>query len=92
MAHVIQLTVGEFMCSLGVTGCTKSWEAHEHNVKFGENENTAIGESQRLRREGNARINKESAIRPGLAKQIDKVHISRYFKCPYTNPHIAEIA
>jgi hypothetical protein len=31
MAHVIQLALGAFMSSLGVNGCTKSWEAHERN-------------------------------------------------------------
>ena len=38
MAHVIQLALGAFMCSLGVKGCTKSWEAHEREQQFGENE------------------------------------------------------
>ena len=35
MAHVIQLALGAFMSSLGVKGCTKSWEAHERNQQFG---------------------------------------------------------
>jgi len=76
MAHVIQLALGAFMSSLGVKGHTKSWEAHERNQQFGENESIDIGKSQRLRKEGNARINKVSAMRPGLPKIIDKGRIS----------------
>jgi hypothetical protein len=76
MVHVIQLALGAFMSSLGVKGRTKSWEAHERNQQFGENENIEIGKSQRLRKEGNARINKVLAMRPGLAKIIEKVRIS----------------
>ena len=77
MAQVIQLPLGAFMSSLGVKRRTKSWEAHEHNQPFGENEIMNIGKSQRLRKEGNARINMVSAMRPGLAKIIEKVHSSR---------------
>jgi len=76
MAHVIQLALGAFMSSLGVKGRTKSWEAHERDQQFGENESIDIGKSQRLRKEGNARINKVSAMKPGLAKIIEKVRIS----------------
>jgi len=76
MAHVIQLALGAFMSSLGVKGRTKSWEAHERDQQFGENESIDIAKSQRLRKEGNARINKVSAMRSGLAKIIEKVHIS----------------
>jgi hypothetical protein len=76
MAHVIQLAVGAFMSSLGVNGRTKSWEAHKRDQQFGENESIDIGKSQRLRKEGNARINKVSAIKPGLAKIIEKLRIS----------------
>jgi hypothetical protein len=76
MAHVIQLALGAFMSSLGVKGRTKSWEAHERDQQFGENESMDIGKSQRLRKEGNARINKGSAMKPGLAKIIEKVCIS----------------
>jgi len=64
------------MSSLGVKGCAKSWEAHERDQQFGENESIDIGKSQRLRKEGNARINTVSATRPGLAKIIEKVRIS----------------
>jgi hypothetical protein len=76
MAHVIQLALGAFMSSLGVKGRTKSLKAHERDQQFGENESIDIGKSQRLRKEGNARINKVSAIRSGLAKIIEKVRIS----------------
>jgi len=43
-------------------------------------------------KQGNARINNLSAMRPGLAKLIEKVRISRYFESPETTLHIAEIA
>jgi hypothetical protein len=76
MAHVIQLALGAFMSSLSIKGRPKSWEAHERDQQFGENENIDIGKSQRLRKEGNARINMVSAMRPGLAKIIEKVCIS----------------
>ena len=76
MAPVIQLTLGAFMSTLGVNGRTKSWEAHERDQQFGENESIDIWKSQRLRKEGNARINKVSAMRPGLAKIIEKRRIS----------------
>jgi hypothetical protein len=45
MAYVIQLALGAFMSSLGVKGRTKSWEVHEHDQQFGENEGTDIGKS-----------------------------------------------
>jgi hypothetical protein len=70
MGHVIQLALGAFMSSLGVKGCTKSWEAHERDQQFGESESTDNGNSQRLRKDGNSRINNGSARRPGLAKII----------------------
>jgi len=76
MAHVIQLALGAFMSSLGVKGRTKSWDAHEHDQQFGENESMDTGKRQRLRKEGNARINKVSAMEPGLAKISEKVCIS----------------
>ena len=76
MANVIQLASGAFMSSLGVNGHTKSWGAHERDQQFGENESIDIGKSQRLRKEGNARINKVSAMKPGLAKILEKVRIS----------------
>jgi hypothetical protein len=76
MADVIQLALGAFMSRFGVKGRTDYWDAHERDQQFGENESIDIGKSQRLRKEGNARINKVSAMRPGLAKIIEKVCIS----------------
>jgi hypothetical protein len=46
MAHVIQLALDAFVSSLGVKGHTKSWEAHERDQHFGENESIDIGKSQ----------------------------------------------
>jgi len=75
MAHVILLALGAFMSSLSVKGRTKSWEAHERDQQFGVNESVDIGKIQRLRKEGNTRINKVLAMKPGLAKIIEKVRI-----------------
>jgi hypothetical protein len=75
MAHVAQQALGVFMSSLGVKGHAKSWEAHEHDPQFGEIESIDIGNSQRLRKEGNAGINKVSAMRPDIAKIIEEVCI-----------------
>jgi hypothetical protein len=76
MAHSIQLALGAFMSSLGIKGYTKSGEAHECDQQFEENGSVDIGKGHRLRKEGNALINKVSAMRPGLAKIIEKVRIS----------------
>jgi hypothetical protein len=76
MARVIQLALGASMSCLSVKGCNKSWEAHERDQQFGENESIDIGKSQRLQKEGNAIINKVSAMRPSLAKISEKVRIS----------------
>jgi len=92
MVHIIQLALGAFMSSLSVKGRTKSWEAHECDQQFGENESVDIGKSQRLRKEGNVRINKVSAMKPGLAKIIEKVCISRCFESAETDHHVAEYA
>jgi len=92
MAHVIQLALGVFMTTLGVKSCTNSWETHERDQQFGENESIDIGKSQRLRKESNARINTVSAMGPGLAMIIEKVCISRYFESPETDLQIAENA
>jgi len=92
MAHIIQLALGAIMSNLRVKGPTKSWEAHERDQHFGENESTDIGESQRLRNEGYATINKVLAMRPGLAKLIEKVCFSRHCERPETDLHIAENA
>jgi hypothetical protein len=76
MAHVIRLALGAGMNNLHVKGRTKSWEAHARDQQFGENESIDIGNSRRLRKEGNARINKVSAMGPDLAKIIEKGRIS----------------
>jgi len=47
MANVLQLALGAFMSSLGVKGCTKSCEAHEHDQQCGKIESIYIGKSQR---------------------------------------------
>jgi len=85
MAHIIQLALGAFMSSLGVIGLARCWEAHECNEQFGENETIDLGKSQRLRKEGNAGINKVTAKRPELAKVIEKVRISRVVESPETD-------
>jgi len=92
MANVIQLALGAFMSTVGVKGRTKRGEAHERDQQFGDNESTDIGKCQKLRKEGNARIYKVSAMRPRLAKIIEKVHISTYFQSAETDLHIAENA
>jgi len=92
MAHVIQLRLDAFMSSLGVKGCTKSWDAHERDQQRGEIDSVDIGKSQRLRREGKSRINKVSAMKPGLSMIIEKVPISRYFESAETDLQIAENA
>jgi len=76
MAHVIQRALGELISSFGVKGSTKSGEAHQRDQQFGENECIDIGKSERLRKDGNARINKVSAMNPGLPKIIEEVPIS----------------
>jgi len=80
------------MSSLDVKGCNKSWVAHERKQQCGENESTVIGRSQRLRKEGNARINKVPGMRPGLAKIIEKVRISRHVEESEIDLDIAEDA
>jgi len=92
MANVIQWALGAFLSNPGVKCCTKLWEAHEMNQQFGWNECIDIGKSQSLHKEGNTRINMVSAMRPGLAKIIEKVHISWYFESPATYLDIAENA
>jgi len=92
MAQVTQLALSAFLSSLGVKDRTNSWEAHECNQQFGDNDSIDIGKSQRLRKEGNAWINKVSAMRPGVAKQIEKLRISTNFESPDTDLYIAENA
>jgi len=89
MAHIIELSWGAFMSSLGVKGCPKSWESHEPNPQFGENESIDIRKHHRLQTEGNARINQVSAMRPCLANIIGKARISRSFVILESDLHIA---
>jgi len=70
----------------------RSWEAHERDQQFGANESIDIGNSQRLRQEGNSRISKVSAMIPGLANIIEKLRISWYFESPETDLHIPDNA
>jgi hypothetical protein len=77
---------------VGVNGPTKSWNAHELNQPFGENPGIGIGKSQSLRNEGNARMNKVSAMRPVLAMILEKIHILTYFEYPETEHQIEENA
>jgi hypothetical protein len=53
-------------------------------------ETTDIGKSQQLRKEDNARFNNMSAMIPGLAMMIEKVHISTYFDSAETDLNRAE--
>jgi len=76
MAHVIQLASGAFMSSLSLKDRTKSLEAHQCDQQFGDNESIDVGKRQRLRTEGNDRINKVSAMKPVSVKRIEKVRIS----------------
>jgi hypothetical protein len=46
--------------------------------------------TQRLRKEGNARNHKVSAMRPGLANIIEKVRISTYLDSLETDLYSAE--
>jgi len=92
MAHVIQLALRACMSVFGVKGHTESFEALGHDQYFGVNESIDKWKSQRLRREGNGRINNVLAMPPGLAKIIEKVCTSRYFESAETGLHTAENA
>ena len=48
MVNVKHLPSGAFLSSVSVKRRTKSWEAHERNQQFGENESIDIGKSQTL--------------------------------------------
>ena len=80
MAHIIHLSLCAFMGYRGLKGCAKSWEAHERNQQFGQNECIDIGKSQWLRKEGNSGFNTVSAMIPGLAKIFWKQGIWRDFQ------------
>jgi hypothetical protein len=68
---------------------SKGLEAHKHNREFEENETTDIGKSQRLWKEDNTRIIKVSGMRPGFARIIEKVRISRNIQLYETDLHSA---
>jgi hypothetical protein len=78
------------MSSLRVKGDAMSWKAPVHNQQFGENESIEIGKSQRLRKVGNDRLKNVLAMGPGLAKIIEKVWISCYFKSPAADLEVAK--
>jgi len=89
MAHMIQLALDAFMSIRRVKYRTNSWEAHMRDQRFGANESIGIGISQRLQKEGNARIKMVLALRPGLAKIFEKVCILRNFESPETDLYVA---
>jgi len=89
MAHALQLALCAFPSSHSEKRPTNSWEEHEHDQQFGENKSIDIGKSDTLRKEGNSRIDKVSAMRPGLAKMNEQVRISRYLVRPKNNLPIA---
>jgi len=90
MAHSIQLAVGTFMSTLDVKDHTKSWEVHERHQQFGENESIDIGKNQRFRKEGNARINKVSAMRPGSKDNWDSTYLMIFWKSLRWPPYSRE--
>jgi hypothetical protein len=90
MAHFIRLGLGAIMSRLVVEDRTKPGAAHECDHQFGEKETADIGKSQRLRKEGNARINKVMAMRLGSAKIIEQVHNSTYFESLETDISIED--
>jgi len=59
-----------------------------HDQQLADNQSTDIGKCQRLRKEGNARINLMSAKTPALAMIIEKVCTTRNFESPETDLHI----
>jgi hypothetical protein len=92
MVHLNLLALAAFMASIAVEAHRKSWKAHKHLQQCRVNESTVIGYRQRLQKPSNAIINNVSAMRPGLAKIIEKVCIVRYVERAETDLHIAEIA
>jgi len=80
------------MSSLGIQSHTKTWDAHVRNHQFGENNAIDTAQSERLQKQGNARINNVSAMRQGLAMIIEKVGISRNVECLETDLHRAGTA
>ena len=77
------------MSSLCIKRSIMSWVAHERNQQYGENKIINIGKSQRLCKEGNARMNKVLAMKTDLAKEIEKVPTPSNFEHPQTDHLIA---
>jgi len=75
MAHLRTLACGAFITILSLNGPAKSWGSHECHQQCGKNEGIDNGKSQRLSKGGNSGINKELAMKSGLAKIIGKVRI-----------------
>jgi hypothetical protein len=75
MVQINRHALGAFLSCLGAKGRSKCSKSHERDQQFEQNHAIDIGKSQRLRKEGNPRINKMSAMRPGWAKIIEKLHI-----------------
>lgn len=73
MTHVIQLTLGAFMESLGVKGRGKSWEDTERE-KIGQER---VGQGNRI---GGARVKRVELLDPGFSKIVEKV---RGLRTPY---------
>lgn len=64
------------MSSPIIKGHTTSWETYEHDQQCGEYGSMDLGESERLTKEGNAIVNKVSAMCSASAKIIEKELIS----------------
>jgi len=77
MSHGIHPALDPLISSFGVRCLTKSWNAHDHDQRFRENQRTEIGNSQRLCKEANVTINKVSAMRLGVVKIIQTVGNSK---------------
>jgi len=92
MLNVIQLALGVLMSSLGVEGHTRSCEWCERDQQDGGHECANIGMSKTVWEEGNARLNKLSAMRPSHAKLIHNVHITTRFERPETDLDVAKSA
>lgn len=75
------------MASLGVKGREKSWEAHERDQQFQENETSSTSKStsgkQKRKELGNSRVHKVAAMKPGLAKIIEKVSFESQYCSSY---------
>jgi len=68
MTHVIQLTLGAFMDSLGVKGRGKSWEDTERDKIAGE----IPGRRSKIRL-GGARVDRVNSLPAGFNKIVEKV-------------------